>query len=109
MAEFYHIYNYREIKGRNLAIFVCGLRPFSRLMVALSGCPVTQDQIIQASILDRVNFLAWAQTKDGAKGINKPKSIVDLLMNREENQSSCVFDSAEDFEKARAQIIKELK
>lgn len=77
-------------------------------MMKLSGNKFTHEQIIQASILDQVNFLAWAQTKDGAKGRNRPKSIVALLNEKEEEAKECIFASGEDFERARMKLLKEI-
>ena len=48
------------------------------------------------------------KTEDGAKGINPPKSIVSLILNNgEENTVNDGFQTVEEYEKARLEIIRE--
>ena len=63
------------------------------------------DTILAASAVDRLSLLVWMQTKDGAKGYNRPKSIVKMLSDNDEKQCEA-FDSAEEFENRRREIIE---
>lgn len=68
----------------------------------LAEINITKDQLINASILDGINILIWQNSKDGAKGRNRPKSVVDRLIGKEEKKmeklDTYVFDSIDDFE-----------
>lgn len=50
------------------------------------------------------------QTKDGQKGRNRPKSLADVLLRREEKKDDLmVFDSPAAFEEARNRAIEALE
>ena len=72
----------------------------------LSGQKVSTDTLLLAGIVDRLSILLWAQTKDSQKGINRPTMILDSLVAKENKDSDViVFNSGEDFEKTRNEII----
>ena len=104
LAETYHIYNYRLMPPSTVAIFCIGLRDDSRIKMKLSGTKVPSNILLLSGIVDRLNLLLWTKTKDAEKGINKPKSILDHLYNKESDVSA--FTSGEDFEKERKRLIK---
>ena len=64
------------------------------------------DTVLLAKILDSVNRLAWSIAGDG----NPPDSVADLLFERvkapKDNEG---FDSGEDFERARTNILATLQ
>lgn len=62
-----------------------------------------------ASILDAENLQLWMKTKDAERGVNRPKSIVALLNGELQDQKNAAFDSATEFEAARALIIERAK
>lgn len=104
MAETYHIYDYKRLKGRYLATLVLGLRPNSRLKMKLANIPVELTDILLARVCDEVAFMASAYTK----GNNKPKSILEaiLKLGEERRDKVTAFNSAEEFEEARRKIIE---
>lgn len=108
LAETYGIYEYRDVKGRKLASLVCGLRPSSRLMMALNNQKVSTMELLLASAVDALNMLVWSKTKDAAHGKNKPSSIVQNLMPEDEPKNEGYL-TIEDFERARAEIIERSK
>lgn len=75
-------------------------------MMILSEQKVPTDTLLNAMIADRLNILVWMKTKDGSKGRNRPKSIVDALTGAEEQktrnalENATVFDSVEDLKEA---------
>ena len=71
----------------------------------LSGAKVSPNILLLSGIVDRLNLLLWSKTKDGSKGINKPKSILDELYNKESEVSA--FASGEDFERERNKLIQQ--
>lgn len=62
--------------------------------------------MLLAAVLDRLSFLAWAITEDGANGRNRPPSMLNVILGKERTQSGNVeaFDTPEDFEKAWAEL-----
>ncbi|WP_420376584.1 DUF5361 domain-containing protein, partial [Pollutimonas sp. H1-120] len=49
--------------------------------------------------------LLWSKTKDGAKGRNKPKSILEMLTEPKKQSNQLAFHSGEEFEQMRARIL----
>lgn len=84
-----------------VALFSCGLRDDSRVKMRMAGEEATRKEIMLASIADRLGMLVWFQTKDGAKGINRPESITEALLGgkREDNSEVMAFDTGDDFSK----------
>ena len=105
LAETYQIYNYRQLPPFQVAIFAIGLREDSRIKMKLSGVKVPPNILLLSGIVDRLNLLLWSKTKDGSKGVNKPKSILDELYNKENDVSA--FASGEDFERERNKLIQQ--
>lgn len=77
----------------------------SRSMRALSGQTYTAELSILMHIYDRLNWLCWAQTKDGAKGRGMPRSIFDLLEDRRKKERTVAFTDADSFERRRRAIL----
>lgn len=70
--------------------------------MALSGAKISMETALLARIADDIAFLAWAQTKDGQKNRNRPKSILQALMGEEPEKKKykCEgFQTVEAFEK----------
>ena len=63
MAETYHIFDYRALPLFLAARLACGLRENSRSKMRLAGNRIELRDALLAAILDRVSFLAWAQTE----------------------------------------------
>lgn len=105
-AETYNIYNMRGLPCDYVAILAVGLRENSRIKMKMSDRNVPMEQLLMASMVDRLSILVWKDTKDGQKGRNKPKSILETMLRGNNNEGKYkTFNSIEDFEKARASII----
>ena len=88
--------------------FSVGLRENSRIKMKLSNQKVPFGELLLSMISDELTRLIWMKTEDGAKGINPPKSIVSLILNNgEENTVNDGFQTVEEYEKARLEIIRE--
>ncbi|EDT47252.1 hypothetical protein Si133o_01218 [Streptococcus infantarius subsp. infantarius] len=109
LAETYHIYNYRQLPADLVAVFSVGLRENARIKMAMSDQRVSLETLLLASIADRVGILAWQNTEDGHKGRNAPKEFVSILTEEPKEREESVFKSGEDFENARARILKDLE
>lgn len=103
-AETYNIYDYKQLRPSQAAIFAVGLSPDSRIKRKLSGQKHTSQTILLACIADALNLLVWFQTKDGHNNTNRPKSIIEELT--EEKIELSEFDSIEAYEAARAERMR---
>lgn len=110
LAETYQIYDYSQLPLLKVAVFACGLREDSRIKQKLSKQLVSIDTMLLAGIVDRLSLSLWIQTKDGQKGVNRPKSVVDQLTQKEkkEEREHLVFSSGEEFEKYRKEFFAKI-
>jgi hypothetical protein len=110
LAETYHIYDMRSFKASYIAILAAGLREDSRTMMLFSGNKIRPSLLLQAASLDKLALLWWAETKDGQKNRNRPESVVESLTkeNKQTEEPPIVFESAEDFNKTREEMIRRI-
>lgn len=106
LAETYHIYDYESLPLSKVAIFSVGLRANSRIKMKMQGMKCPADLLLSAAMVDRLSLLLWAKTKDGAKGINKPKSIVSAFMQVEEERDVVGYATPDEFDKAWKKIMQ---
>jgi hypothetical protein len=105
LAETYHIYDYKSLPLSRVAIFAVGLRDDSRIKMKISGMKYPTDTLLLASAVDRLSLLAWMNSKDGANGINRPKSVLNELLDKGDERDIEAFNSPEEFEKRRNEIL----
>lgn len=106
LAETYQIYDYKQLPASMVAVFSRGLRETSRIKMKLSGQKIPLDTILLAGISDNLRLLLWTKTKDGQKNVNRPESILHKLSeNNPREKEEIIFDSGEDFEKMRQQLL----
>lgn len=105
LAETYNIYDYRQLPVSKAAVFVCGLRADSRIMMKISDSKLPLDTLLLAGVADRLSIMLWQNTKDGQKGKNQPVSIVDQLTKKQIEREEVSFESGKDFELAKAKIL----
>lgn len=100
LAETYHIYDYRSLPLKTVATFSVGLRENSRIKMILAGTKYSFDTLLLASILDGVNLRNWSMSEGARNGKNRPQSITNKLLGKEETNESeyMLFDTAEAFE-----------
>lgn len=108
LAETYHIFDYKALPVPLLTTLSVGLRDDSRIKTKMDGRKVSIDIMLLAAITDRLSLLLWTQTVDGQKGINRPWSILDVLERVDQKKVSDIiaYETGEEFEKARAEIIR---
>lgn len=106
LAETYHIYDHRALPPHRAAALACGLREDSRIKQQLTGRYYPPAGELLLLLYDRVNWLRWAKTRDGAKGENYPESLYAKCMGLVEEDTGNVmsFDSGEDFEEMLQKI-----
>jgi hypothetical protein len=105
MAETYHIYDLRALPVRKLATLALGLSKDSRVMMAMAGAKLTTVETLLCLAVDGISTIAWMQTKDGAAGRNRPKSLLEELTKEKPTEDFKTFQTLEDFEAARRKII----
>lgn len=106
LAETYQIYDYKQLPASMVAVFSCGLRETSRIKMKLSGQKIPLDTLLLAGISDNLRLLLWTKTKDGQKNVNRPESILHKLSeNNPREKEEIIFDSGEEFEKMRQQLL----
>lgn len=67
----------------------------------MSKTKLTADQTLLAMISDNTRMLAWLNSADGMRGVNRPKSLVEILLgNVKQNVTSGIkaFDTGQDFD-----------
>ena len=104
LAESYGIFDLQGLPVGKLATLVCGLRENSRIRVKLSEMNATPEMLMYATMVDRLTLLAWLNSCDGAKGTNRPKSMLEAIMGAKEKRAEMVFASGKDFEEYRKQF-----
>lgn len=106
-AETYQIYDYRSLPLRLAATLAAGLRDDSRIKMLAAGMPVTQEELLLASIADRVELFRYGFSKDAERGLHPPKSLVDTMCGKTDKSSAvAVFSTPEEFERSRQRILR---
>jgi hypothetical protein len=83
-----------------------GLREDARIMMKITKRTLKLETMLLAGILDRLSLLVWQNTEDGQKGENKPESMLMKLMGVDEDENEVAgFNTAEEFEKKRRQLL----
>lgn len=101
-AETYHVYDWRALPLQTSATLALGLREDSRIKKKLSKTAVSLEEVLLASAVDRLSFLVWLNTKDGQKGRNRPKSVLDEILGKadESKEKIIAFSSPDEFRRA---------
>lgn len=104
-AETYGIYDLRALPVSTLATLAVGLREDSRIKTRLLGPRVSKSELLLAAAVDRLSMLLWTKTEDGQNNVNRPKSILSVLVGEKEQESDVKsFDSDEEYEQEWARI-----
>lgn len=88
-------------------MLINGLRDDSRFKLRLNGMKVSVDTMMSAITCDYLAKLWWSKTEDAEHGTNKPISILSTLLEDEpQKKNSDGYDSVEEFNRARKNILK---
>ena len=72
----------------------------------LANARITMGTMLQVATVDALSMLVWMQTKDGRKGINRPKPLMEILTKTEKDDTDLeLFESGADFEQRRAELL----
>lgn len=105
LAETYHVFNYRELPVHLLATLSVGLDEDSRIKRKLRNVPSMPVYMVGAFIMDALNILIWQNSADGAKGRNRPESILARMMGDDQDKDVLSFASGDDFNRYRKELI----
>lgn len=98
LAETYKIFDYRSLPCKTVATFSCGLGDDSRIKMRMANVKITTEEMLLSALVDNTKLLAWLNSSEGAKGVNRPESLLDILAGETEKNSDIVaFNSGEDF------------
>lgn len=75
-------------------------------MLKVRNESISTETFLLAGILDRLSILLWRQTEDGAKGINRPLMVADILTEKEVVESKFGFATGEEFEAYRQSFLE---
>lgn len=107
LAETYHVLDYRGLPPKLVAVLCSGLSDNSRIKRKVAGRKLNLEQYLLAALVDRASLLVWSKTKDAQKGLNKPKSLLDVLENSKQKDNAYKgFDSIEEYERKRAELMR---
>lgn len=100
-AETYHIYDIYQLPVEYIATLAVGLRKNSRIKTKLDGLKVDLNYLLLAHIADNTAITAWLNSKNAAKGKDRPPSFVGVLLDDvDESKQVKQFNSGADFDRA---------
>lgn len=101
-VETYHVFDYKSLPLSMTATLAAGLGQDSRIVRKMNGCVYSMSDLILARILDTTQLLLYSKTKDAQKGINKPESFVNKLLEpkdkKQDSDGYMTFATVEEFE-----------
>lgn len=106
LAETYHIYDYRSLPLKTVATLSVGLREDSRIKLKMTGQKKPINTLLLAYIADKLSAFLYGFSDDAKKHRNRPKSMVDMLLNENKEPAITAFDTPEEFERRRREIIE---
>ena len=105
-AERYRVLEWRALPLKTAAALAAGLPSDARIMRKLSGMPAAVNTLLLGLIADALHMLVWQNTKDGAEGQNRPRSVLAALLGQEEENDCDGFEDAEAFERWRESMTE---
>lgn len=99
------MFNYREFSPVLVGTLFLGLREDSRTKMHLTDQKITLEQSLLAVIADNLSFLSWTKTRDAENGMNRPKSILNRLLNGPVETEIIEFNSLDEFENEKQRIL----
>lgn len=106
LAEVYQIYDYKGLPLKNVAVLSSGLRNDSRIKQKLIGLDYSLDTLLKAMMVDSLNFIAWTKTEAAQRNENRPQSVLNVLLGREDDTHVNSFATGDEFEEMRNKILR---
>lgn len=105
-AQYYHIYDYRQLPLKTAAVLAVGLEDDSRIKRKISGAAASISTMLMAQIADSLNILVWMNSKDCRNNSKRPRSLVEAIIQPERDERPMSFANGEEFEKYRKALIR---
>lgn len=109
LAQFYHLFYYKQFPMPYIATLVCGLPSDARVIKKISNTGCSTEELLLAKAVDYLSMLWWSKTVDGQKNRNRPHLITESIYENKKKNKATTYDSPESFENARNKIIEEKK
>lgn len=108
LAETYHIFNYRKLPPKLVAILAKGLRDDSRIKLKLSGNKMSFNTLLSAMLVDEVRFFRYMFSDDAKNRNNVPVSVVETMFKEhdESNDTQAIY-GIEEFDNKLEELRKE--
>lgn len=100
LAETYHIYDYKELPVKTLAVLASGLRENSRIMMSMRGYTYLAPELVLPQIYDILSVLVFNKE-------DRPPSMTSVMTGAAAEKTTKGFKSGADFEAERERLIKE--
>lgn len=104
LAQTYGVRDYRSLPLSTLAALAAGLGEDARVRQQLSGSKASMSTMLLAVIADRLAAIDWHLIGGGED--TKPSSILDIILGTKEPAPLMAFNSMEEFQRAREEIIR---
>lgn len=106
LAETYHIFNYRQLPATTVATLACGLKADSRIKTTMAGVKVSPpNSLLYALIVDELRSLRWGLMGDKK---HMPVFVTEMMANGLPEKETRGFNTAEEFERKRREIIERI-
>jgi hypothetical protein len=102
-AQYYNIYDYKALPLRTVGVLAVGLPEDSRIKLKMNDLKVDYKTMLLGIVADRLGLLIWQNS--GADESHKPDSITQSMMGNTRQTNNNGFDSAEEYERFRANLI----
>ena len=106
LAETYGVLDYTSLRVSVVAALAVGLPDSSRIKRKIAGIKAPLETMLLLAINDKLSWLCWAQSEDGRKNRNRPKAMLDAFLETAEGGTEATFASPEEYEAARAKILR---
>lgn len=103
LAETYHIFSYKEHKPSFIATLLSGLKDDARISMRFAGVTADTKTRLLAMIADLIRALGGSF--DGENGV----SIYDSFISSHKSKKTTGFNTVEEYEKRRNEIISKSK
>lgn len=110
LAETYQIYDYKSLPVFLVATLSVGLRENSRIKMKMGDARLPYSEFVLTLIADRLGNLLWSLSEDARKGKNRPAQLLEIIYrqeNKTRNADVVTFDTPEEYESARRELLRE--
>lgn len=106
LAETYGVFDMQRYPARVIATLACGLKADSRIKTKMVGVKISPpNSLLYALIVDELRSLRWGFMGDKK---HMPTFVTEIMANGLPEKGTQGFDTAEEFERKRREIIERI-